>query len=219
MRRSRAKRVLRVSLGHLVGGDSNSNVVGCQQQPLLLPRPSTPDADLDGASQPDLTPQEAEQFRTLGFVIKRGLIPAVDLVPFQKLWWQQPPCTEAGIVPEDVGSWLDPGRRWPEANRWGLDSSHNWMGRGEPWPRSEHVGRIPHNVNLGGNVWKWHGLGHDPAFVRCTSAHPRMLHVVEALLGGPVRRPRRNRGVYSVFPVSGGKTRLGPHNDGNPTVG
>ena len=49
--------------------------------------------------------------------------------------------------------------------------------------------------------------------------HPRMLHVVEALLGGPVRRPRRNRGVYSVFPVSGGKTRLGPHNDGNPTVG
>jgi len=45
------------------------------------------------------------------------------------------------------------------------------------------VGRQPHGCSYGGNGWKWHGLGHDPAFVSATSAHPNMLHVVEALLG------------------------------------
>ena len=71
----------------------------------------------------------------------------------------------------------------------------------------------------GGAGWKWHGLGHDPEFVKASSAHPNMLSVVEALLGGPVRRPRRNRGCYSVFPRSDGGAgmRLGPHNDGAPT--
>ena len=37
-------------------------------------------------------------------------------------------------------------------------------------------------------------------FVSATSAHPNVLHVVESLLGGPVRTPNRNRGIYFIFP-------------------
>jgi hypothetical protein len=63
-----------------------------------------------------------------------------------------------------------------------------WPGAEDPRPGASvgaGVGRQPHGC--GGNGWKWHGVGHDPSFVDATSAHPNMLHVVEALLGGPVR--------------------------------
>jgi hypothetical protein len=42
-----------------------------------------------------------------------------------------------------------------------------------------------------------------------------MLYMIEALLGGPVKRPCRNRGVYSVFPNPNKSASLGPHVDGN----
>ena len=42
-----------------------------------------------------------------------------------------------------------------------------------------------------------------------------MLYMIDALLGGPVKRPCRNRGIYSVFPNPGKRTSLGPHVDGN----
>ena len=42
-----------------------------------------------------------------------------------------------------------------------------------------------------------------------------MLQMIETLLGGPVKRPWRNRGLYAVFPRdrSGPKSKLGPHMD------
>ena len=40
-------------------------------------------------------------------------------------------------------------------------------------------------------------------------------YMIEALLGGPVKRPCRNRGVYSVFPNPNKSASLGPHVDGN----
>lgn len=42
-----------------------------------------------------------------------------------------------------------------------------------------------------------------------------MLYMIEALLGGPVKRPCRNRGIYSVFPNPSKPGSLGPHVDGN----
>lgn len=85
----------------------------------------------------------------------------------------------------------------------------------------ERVGRLPHKLtrDVGNDVWRWHGIGHDPAFVAATSAHPRMLYMIEALVGGPVKRPRRNRGIYAVFPRSAGdpESKLGPHMDQSMT--
>jgi hypothetical protein len=197
-------------------------------KPAHSPRPTTPDLDPPGAGGSGLTPEEIRQFRTQGFVIKRGLLDAADFEPFIDLWWAQPPVRTAEMRRADPASWVAPGARWPEDNRWGV--TDNWMGHG-PWPSladarvganvGERVGRLPFKLtrDLANDVWRWHGIGHDPEFVAATSAHPRMLSTVEALLGGPIKRPRRNRGIYAIFPrdPSGPASRLGPHMDENMT--
>ena len=201
---------------------------GTKQPSVNLPRPTTLDLDPPGADKLGLTAQEVEQFRQTGFMIKRGLIPKKDFSPFIKLWWQQPPVVEAKMSPRDPSSWEAPGKHWPDENRWAL--ANNWMGGGV-WPSpadarpgatvGERVGRLPHKLtrDISNDVWRWHGIGHDDAFVAATSAHPRVLYMAEALLGGPVKRPRRNRGIYSIFPRdrSGPESRLGPHMDQSMT--
>ena len=197
-------------------------------EPKISPMSLTPDLDPPGADQIGLTPEEITQFRELGYVVKRGLIPKETFSPFHDLWWRQPPVLTAKMIPDDPESWISPGRRWPEENRWGL--TKNWMGN-QSWPWSaeeraganlgERVGRVPHKLtrDRGNYVWRWHGIGHDPGFVKATSAHPNMLHMVEAILGGPVKLPQRNRGIYSVFPQlpDDPETALGPHMDQNMT--
>ena len=115
-------------------------------------------------------------------------------------------------------------------NRW--STAKNGMG-GNAWPvpgaerpraaDSERVGRLPHKVtqDISNDVWRWHGIGHDPEFVEATTAHPNVLHMAEALMGGPVKRPRRNRGIYSIFPrdPEGPASTLGPHMDANFSCG
>lgn len=201
---------------------------GSKQPAVRLPHPSTPDLDPPGADLLGLTAEEVAQFRKSGFVIKRGLIPPRDFLPFINLWWQQPPVVGAKLSRDDPGSWVSPGKHWPEDNRWALAS--DWMGGGV-WPSAEddrpgatvgeRVGRLPHKLtkDISNDVWRWHGIGHDEAFVSATSAHPRVLHMVEALLGGPVKRPRRNRGIYSIFPrdSSESESKLGPHMDQSMT--
>jgi hypothetical protein len=191
------------------------------------PLPTSPDLDPKGADKIGLSPAEIDQFRELGFVIKRGLIPPDDFAATIDFWWQQPPVTVANMIQHDPGTWLSPGRFWPSDNRWGL--AHNWMGN-NPWPSpddprpganpSERVGRLPFKLTRDHteDVWRWHGIGHDPNFVSVSSAHPRVLHMLEALIGGPVKRPRRNRGIYAVFPKDDSEpsSQLGPHIDDNP---
>ena len=237
----------------------------------IAPRSTLPEYDPPGADRIGLSPEEISQFRELGYLIKRGLIPQDVLQPFSELWWSMPPVTTAGLMRDEPSSWINPGLRWPvdeqaqlaEQHKWGIQP--NWMG-GAPWPSpndqrrdganmGERVGRLPHKLTGGGekasnfhNVWRWcastetvssacapqltppanpratsafvlvscrHGIGHDPDFVNATSAHPRMLYMIEALLGGPVKRPYRNRGIYSVFPNPSQPGSLGPHVDGN----
>ncbi|MBT6426971.1 MAG: hypothetical protein HOK30_04885 [Rhodospirillaceae bacterium] len=193
-----------------------------------MPRPTPREEDPPGADRLGLTPEEIKQFREKGYLIKRGLIPKEGFSPILDLWWQQPPVLSANISSDDPTSWVSPGDRWPAENRWGL--AENWMGGGK-WPEpedertgavtGERVGRLPYKLTLdrSNNVWRWHGIGHDPDFVDATSAHPRMLHMIEALLGGPVKRPWRNRGIYAVFPrdPDGPKSKLGPHMDQSMT--
>jgi hypothetical protein len=201
---------------------------GTRQPPAHSPIPTTLDRDPRGAGSLGLSRQETDQFRESGYVIKRGLIPPATFSSFIKLWWQQPPVRVAHMVPADAGTWVSPGRHWPADNRWGLAS--NWMGSHE-WPSAvaprpgatvgERVGRLPYKLtrDVGNDIWRWHGIGHDPEFVTATSAHPNVLRMAELLLGGPVKRPKRNRGIYAIFPraATDPETRLGPHMDQSMT--
>jgi len=181
----------------------------------IPPRPLLPEQDLAGARQVEVTDEEIAHFKKHGFLVKRGLIPKEDLDPFVEMWWQQPPVTEAGLKREDPKSWIYPGNKWPKEQCWGCED--NWMLQpGQSWPsasserpgamKGDPIYRQPHKLSRdpAGHVWRWHGIGHDPAFVNATSAHPNVLHVVEALLGGSVKRPKRNRGIYTVFPRGNG---------------
>lgn len=206
-------------------------------EPGRGPHPMTRDLDPPGADRLGLTPEEITHFKEKGYIVKRGLIPMEDLekAGIYDLWWQQPPVVNANMSKDDPSTWVFPGRYWPRENRWGTEQ--NWMGKELPWPGEDStpvgdgkaavdasssaiVGRIPHKTtaDASSHVWRWHGIGHDPAFVNATSAHPNVLHMIEALLGGPVKRPYRNRGIYSVFPrdKNVGKAMLGPHVDGSP---
>jgi len=192
------------------------------QQPIV----SSLDRDPPGASLLGLSAEEIAQFKQSGFLIKRGLIPPSEFAQFLELWWQQPPVLAAGVTRNEPSSWVAPGKHWPDENRWAL--ANDWMGTGA-WPSptderqgaevGERVGRLPHRLTSGyvNDVWRWHGLGHDEEFVAATSAHPNVLYMAEALMGGPVKRPRRNRGIYSIFPrdPAGEESKLGPHMDQN----
>ena len=192
------------------------------------PRSSLRELDPPGADKLGLSADEITQFREQGYIIKRGLIPPKVFEPFHKMWWHQPPVVNAGVNQNNPSTWIAPGRHWPEENRW--STAKNWMG-GNAWPvpgderpgadDSERVGRLPHKLpqDISNDVWRWHGIGHDPEFVNATTAHPNVLHMAEALMGGPVKRPRRNRGIYSIFPrdPEGPASTLGPHMDANMT--
>eukprot|EP01046_Picozoa_sp_COSAG06_P062318 COSAG06_NODE_14013_length_1197_cov_66.846995_1_plen_128_part_10 len=126
-----------------------------------------------GAGAPGLSPAEAQHFREHGFIVKRQLLPRAELKPFVDLWWEQRPVREAGLVRGEPATHADPGRHWPEREqqRWGTSS--NWMGS-DPWPLGRNLGtRSPHNgATAGSSSWKWHALGHSPAFNAATTAHP-----------------------------------------------
>ena len=196
--------------------------------PALMPRTTPTADDPAGADRLGLTPEEIEQFRRDGYLIKRNLLLGDLYRPILDLLWQQPPITQAGVLRDRPETWVSPGDRWPKENRWGLSS--NWMGS-EPWPRpgdarpggavGERVGRLPYKLTRDrtNDVWRWHGIGHDPDFVGRTTGHPNVMHMAEALLGGPIKKPYRNRGVYAVFPcdLEGPDSALGAHMDQNMT--
>ena len=161
----------------------------------IAPRASVPFEDPPGASStPTISAAEAAHFKRHGFLVKRGLIDDADV--FREVrdhFW--------GNVPRDVlrrddpASWLDaPHERWTDADvqRVGRLAHGNWKMR-SPGPR---------------------GIGTEPFLVEGIANHPHMLAVAQALLGAPVKRARRVRGIYAVLPQPPGTPgRLGPHGD------
>ena len=201
---------------------------GTAQTPNLDPISTPRELDPPGSNKIGLTKQEIESFREKGYLIKRDLVQRELFSPILDLYWQQLPVLEAKMTPDNPESWVAPGRYWPEENRWAL--ARNWMGEAK-WPSpedarfgadiGERVGRLPHKLtkDIANDVWRWHGIGHDPHFVSITSSHPNVLYMAELLMGGPIKKPRRNRGLYSIFPNSSeqGQPKLGPHMDQNMT--
>ena len=58
-----------------------------------------------------------------------------------------------------------------------------------------------------------------PGFLDVYPHEPALLRTVESLIGGPVKRPNRSRGLYTIWPAGERSAEeraaceLGPHND------
>ena len=172
--------------GHLTGQPTADDVVVREPVPFQDPDCATPG--------PGLSSGEIAHFKAHGFIVKRRLID--DDQAFAQtaghLWANVP----RGILRrDDVGSWLDaPHERWTDAD-------------------VEQVGRLAHSN------WKMRspgpaGIGTEPFLVNRIANHPSMLSVARAFLGAPIKRARRVRGIYAVFPKpASAPGRLGPHAD------
>ena len=171
-------------------------------------RAHTRSDDPPGADAPGLTAAEISFFQTNGYLVKRRLIPADELLPFVDMFWDtlRGPFDRAAPA-----SFVDAGSKWDNARTQG-------SGYGEG---ARTAGGLPTTRELDdyrpNNVRKMGGLGKDPGFVAATSAHPAVLRTVHSLLGGQLKKPDSNRGMYSIFPSSEhGSGQLGPHHDNNP---
>ena len=68
------------------------------------------------AVRPDLTLEEIEQFKTLGFIVKRGLIPKQTLTPWVDHFWQtaheRNDLFAGALKRDDPDTWQDVADRW-----------------------------------------------------------------------------------------------------------
>lgn len=176
----------------------------------IFPQSHGPELDVEpeAARQMSLSEREIAFFKEFGYIIKRGLIPAEDLRPWVDNFWDEivPP----GVDRSDPATWIDPAH------------TEGWGPSAETIAESERMvnimGRPPNRaypVSYGDANINWTQIGGQPDFVDVTCAHPNVLRTVQALIGGPVKRPHRNRGTYVHFPRQE-VGRLGPHNDTMP---
>jgi hypothetical protein len=186
------------------------------------------DPDPTAAGRMGLTDAEVNFFKENGYIVKRNLISRVELAPFVEMFWQQcaPVCLDRG----NPATFVDVGPQrtgWGPPPEFGLEVERatgaviRRSADESPLGKGRELGSIP-NVNRPypagyrtGSI-KWTDIGGWPSFNDVTSAHPNVLSMVQALIGGPIKRPHRNRGIYPNFPSSseGG---LGPHNDTQPS--
>jgi hypothetical protein len=126
-----------------------------------------------------LSPAEAAFFKTNGYIVKRGLIPAADLAPFVDLFWERcaPPCLDR----DQPATWVDPQERagWGPPPSFGVEIERATGAslRRDPTPSAPRpeLGSIP-GVNRPypagyrhGSI-KWTAIGGDQAFNDATSA-------------------------------------------------
>jgi hypothetical protein len=163
-----------------------------------------PAMDPPGADVFGLSDAEIEFFKANGYCIKRKLIPEADLAPWREQFWSTMVPTE--VARDEPATFVDPMRH----AGWGLTE--------EAEAEAAAAGRAnrAYPASYGEHVVNWTKIGGDPDFVEATCAHPRVLRMVESLVGGPVKKPHRNRGTYVHFPRSSENGGLGPHNDTMP---
>ena len=144
----------------------------------------------DGSRGPGLTESDCAFFKANGYLVKRSLFTEEELAVCIAKFWAAAP---EGIEQHEPDSWKDP------------DRHAAWATPGVPgYERMGH--------NRGGYRWTLHELGTDPEFLAATAHNPKALRVVEGLIGGPVKVPGRNRGIYAIFPMTD-ENALGPHVD------
>lgn len=186
------------------------------------------DPDRAAAARTGLTDAEVAFFKEYGFIVKRSLIGRDELAPFVEAFWEQ--CAPVCLDRSDPATFVDVG---PQRTGWGpppdfgqeveratgaairRTADQGPLGKGRELGSIPGVNR-PYPAGYRAGSIKWTDIGGWPSFNDATSAHPNVLSMVQALIGGPVKRPHRNRGIYPNFPSSaqGG---LGPHNDTQPS--
>jgi hypothetical protein len=141
-----------------------------------------------------LNAQEIDHFKREGFLVKRGLIndKAVFRQISDHIWGNVP---RHLINREKPATWVDP----PE----------------DQWTEEDSL-RVG---NLAGNSWKIrskgpNGLGTEKFLVDRIANSVDVREAVKNLIGGPVQRARRVRGIYCVFPSKvGAENRCNVHVD------
>ena len=172
--------------GHLTGQPTADDIV--VREPVVFRDPPC------FAKGPALNADEIAHFKEHGFLVKRRLIDDGEALSqaVEHLWSNVP----RGILRRDEpASWMDaPHEHWTDEDvaRVGRLSHGNWKMR-SPGPA---------------------GIGTEPFLVDRIANHSDVIAVAEAFLGGPIKPPRRVRGIYAVFPKRPGTPgRLGPHAD------
>jgi len=153
--------------------------------PTLLADPEFTNGD------PTLSEAEVAFFKENGFLVKRGLLNEKET--FARIVdhvWENVP--REIVNRADVKTWIDaPHGPWTEAD-------------------AENTGPFRRGS------WKMRSrkIGTEPFLVDKIANHPRMRQFVSTMIGEPVKRANRVRGVYCVFPKSPDSERgLGPHGD------
>ena len=204
-RSGRRRRTLGSIAAHLVG-----------PRRAMAPHPAKADGPLfpvvyekrlPGDTEPGITAAEAQEFKAQGFLKKHCLLPEEALEPLRQLLWSRAP---ASLRRDDRSTWIDPHEAWgPATGQVGPDEQPEV--EADPW-RGELSAGPSWRFRSGGPD----GLGSSCEF-RAIANHERLLRCVGALIGEPVRRCSRTRGVYCVFPSRRIPQRnsLGPHVDGS----
>lgn len=142
--------------------------------------------------EPTLSEAEVAFFKKHGFIVKRGFLD--ENQTFERIvdyvW---------GNVPREILK-RDDSRTWPGA------------------PHGQWTEEDAEKAGLfGGGTWKMRsrdGIGTEPFFLDKIGNHPRMQKLVSLFIGEPVKRLKRVRGVYVVFPKPpDSEGRLAPHAD------
>lgn len=159
----------------------------------LTPRTHHPSDDPTGAATLGLSAEEASFFREHGFVVKRALVPRGELRPFVDELWERAP---APLDRSNPATWADVGERWQNTRPVaGWAPAQNRGSSPVPLPSYRTLSHTTEN-----SEWRFHEMGFRPDFVAATSAHPNVMHMVELILGGQIKRPNANRWIYSIFP-------------------
>ena len=164
-----------------------------------------------GADSHGLTEAEISFFKANGYLVKRKLIPKAALDPFiDEFWSTLENLRGSNFDRNDPTSYADAGSKWDNAATQG-----SGYGEGARTANGLPTTRELDDFRPNG-VRKMGGFGKDPMFVAATSAHPAVMGTVHSLLGGTIKRPASNRGIYGIFPTSDASGSLGPHHDNNP---
>jgi hypothetical protein len=159
-----------------------------RDRPVPDPLEPVPLLRADGESDTDplLSPEQIQQFKTDGFVLKRwGGVQYTrnELTRLQDYMWEHFP---DGIRRDDPATWLDP----YELPSW----------QSEVRERGDDTDYV--TATATGTGWKWHQGGVEPWIRGMLHSNDWITGVVEQMVGGPLREAERARGIYNLFPTS-----------------